>query len=313
MKINKPKFWDDKIGLFAILLLPFSLVFFLATFLRKKFTKSIKFKIPIICIGNIYLGGTGKTPVSIFLATEILKFGKKPSIIRKYYKSHLDEFKLIKSNVKNLIINKSRTDAIREAEKNGSDFAILDDGLQDYKIRKDLKIVCFNSNQLFGNGLILPSGPLREGLHVLESAHIVIINGHKSKIFEEKILNINSKLDIFYSFYKPVNLEKFKNKKLFAIAGIGNPKNFFKLLEENNLDVYKKLIFPDHYQFSKDEMKKIIESSKNEGCHIIMTEKDYYKINDFKLKELDYIKVSLEINQKEKLLNKIRSINVKSN
>ena len=313
MKINKPKFWDDKIGFFAILLLPFSLAFFLAIFLRKKFTKSVKFKIPIICVGNIYLGGTGKTPVSIFLAKELLKIGKNPSIIRKYYKSHLDEFKLIKSNVKNLIINKTRTGALKEAEINGSDFAILDDGLQDYKIRKDLKIVCFNSNQLFGNGLILPSGPLREGLHVLKSADIVIINGSKSKTFEEKILNINNKLDIFYSFYKPVNLEKFKNKKLFAIAGIGNPKNFFKLLEENNLDVYEKLIFPDHYQFSKDEMIKIIENAKNKDCQIIMTEKDYYKINDYQLEELDYVKVSLEINQKEKLINKIRSKNVKSN
>tara|TARA_Y200000002_G_scaffold322548_1_gene283200 strand:- start:3591 stop:4532 length:942 start_codon:yes stop_codon:yes gene_type:complete len=313
MKINKPKFWDDKIGFFAILLLPFSLAFFLAIFLRKKFTKSVKFKIPIICVGNIYLGGTGKTPVSIFLAKELLKIGKNPSIIRKYYKSHLDEFKLIKSNVKNLIINKTRTGALKEAEINGSDFAILDDGLQDYKIRKDLKIVCFNSNQLFGNGLILPSGPLRESLHVLKSADIVIINGSKSKIFEEKILNINNKLDIFYSFYKPVNLEKFKNKKLFAIAGIGNPKNFFKLLEENNLDVYEKLIFPDHYQFSKDEMIKIIENAKNKDCQIIMTEKDYYKINDYQLEELDYVKVSLEINQKEKLINKIRSKNVKSN
>jgi tetraacyldisaccharide 4'-kinase len=150
-------------------------------------------------------------------------------------------------------------------------------------------------------------------LHVLKSADIVIINGSKSKIFEEKILNINNKLDIFYSFYKPINLEKFKNKKLFAIAGIGNPKNFFKLLEENNLDVYEKLIFPDHYQFSKDEMIKIIENAKNKDCQIIMTEKDYYKINDYQLEELDYVKVSLEINQKEKLINKIRSKNVKSN
>ena len=119
MKINKPKFWDDKIGFFAILLLPFSLAFFLAIFLRKKFTKSVKFKIPIICVGNIYLGGTGKTPVSIFLATELSKFGRNPSIIRKYYKSHLDEFKLIKSNVKNLIINKSRTDALKKLKKMG--------------------------------------------------------------------------------------------------------------------------------------------------------------------------------------------------
>ena len=160
MKINKPKFWDDKIGFISVLLLPFSLVFFLIVFLRKKFTKNLKFKIPVICVGNIYLGGTGKTPLSIFLATELLKFGKNPSIIRKYYKSHLDEFKLIKNNINNLIINESRTDALKEAEKNGSDVAILDDGLQDYKINKDLKIVCFNSNQLIGNGLILPSGPL---------------------------------------------------------------------------------------------------------------------------------------------------------
>lgn len=310
MKINKPKFWDDKIGFISVLLLPFSLVFFLIVFLRKKFTKNLKFKIPVICVGNIYLGGTGKTPLSIFLATELLKFGKNPSIIRKYYKSHLDEFKLIKNNINNLIINESRTDALKEAEKNGSDVAILDDGLQDYKINKDLKIVCFNSNQLIGNGLILPSGPLREGLHTLKSADIVIINGSRNKIFEEKILNINKKLEIFYSFYKPVNLEKFKNKKLFAIAGIGNPKNFFKLLEENNLDVYKKLIFPDHYQFTKEEMRKIIEDAESKDCQIIMTEKDFYKVNEYQLKELDYVKVSLEVDKKEKLLNKIRSINV---
>ena len=105
----------------------------------------------------------------------------------------------------------------------------------------------------------------------------MIINGSRNKIFEEKILNINKKLEIFYSFYKPVNLEKFKNKKLFAIAGIGNPKNFFKLLEENNLDVYKKLIFPDHYQFTKEEMKKLLKMQRKD-CQIIMTEKDFTKL-----------------------------------
>jgi len=308
MKINKPKFWDDKIGFISVLLLPFSLAFFLIVFLRKKFTKNLKFKIPVICVGNIYLGGTGKTPLSIFLATELLKFGKNPSIIRKYYKSHLDEFKLIKNNINNLIINKSRTDALKEAEKNGSDVAILDDGLQDYKINKDLKIVCFNSNQLIGNGLILPSGPLREGLHTLKSADIVIINGSRNKIFEEKILNINKKLEIFYSFYKPVNLEKFKNKKLLALAGIGNPENFFQLLEENGLKIFEKMIYPDHYMFSKNEIENIIIKAKKENLKIVMTEKDYHKIKKFNFDNLEYLKILLEINEKNLFFNTIKKL-----
>ena len=76
------------------------------------------------------------------------------------------------------------------------------------------------------------------------------------------------------------------------------------------LKIYKKLIFPDHYQFTKEEMRKIIEDAESKDCQIIMTEKDFYKVNEYQLKELDYVKVSLEVDKKEKLLNKIRSINV---
>ena len=177
---------------------------------------------------------------------------------------------------------------------------ILDDGLQDHRINKNIKIVCFNSNQLIGNGLVLPAGPLRERLSILKSAEIVIINGKKNNIFEKKILNINKKLEIFYSFYKPTNLDQFKNKKLLAIAGIGNPYNFFKIIEENNLYIRKKLIFPDHYQFSQIEVENIIKDAELNNYEIIMTEKDYFKINNYKLKKINYLKVSLEIPEKEK-------------
>ena len=186
MKINKPDFWDNKISILSILLLPLSLIFVLLITLKKMILKEKKFNIPVICVGNIYLGGTGKTPVSIFLASELIKIGKKPSIIRKYYKSHEDEYNLIKSNFNSLIANKSRVVGLREAEKFGSDIAILDDGLQDYKIKKNLNIVCFNSSQLIGNGLILPSGPLRESLSSLKNAEIIIINGEKVKILKKK-------------------------------------------------------------------------------------------------------------------------------
>ncbi len=310
MNINKPKFWDKKLSLFSILLIPFSLIFLLVVLIKKKLIKSNSIRVPVICVGNIYLGGTGKTPLSIFLALEFSKLGKKTSIVRKYYKNHSDEFNMIKNTFDNLIVNKTRLDGLKEAEKNGSKIVILDDGFQDYKIKKDLNIICFNSNQLVGNGLVLPAGPLRESLSALRDANIVMINGDKNEIFEKKILNINKKLEIFYSSYEPINLEKFKGKKLLAIAGIGNPENFFKLIEDNNLKIEDKLIFPDHHRFTEDEIKKIVNKAQSKDYQIIMTEKDYYKIDKYKLEKIDYLKVSLKIDKKEKFLDRIGLINV---
>ena len=310
IKIDKPKFWDREIGLISILFFPLTLIVIFFTSLKKKITKTQGFKIPIICVGNIYLGGTGKTPTSILLANELSKLGKKPLILRKYYKNHNDEYSLIKNYFKNLIISKNRIEGLKEAEKSNFDMVILDDGLQDYKIKKNLSIVCFNNNQLIGNGMVLPSGPLRENLSILKNVEIVIINGSKNINFENKILNINKKLEIFYSFYKPINLDQFKNKKLLALAAIGNPENFFQLVEKNNLKIFKKKIFPDHYQFSKAEMQNILREAEMKNYQVIMTEKDYYKINHYKLKKINYLKVSLEIYNKEKLFKKINSLYV---
>ena len=106
MKINKPKFWDLKNNLISFILLPFSLLFLIFILFKKKLTKEIKFKIPIICVGNIYVGGTGKTPVSIFIANELSALGKKVVILRKFYKNHIDEHSLIKANSKNLLLTK---------------------------------------------------------------------------------------------------------------------------------------------------------------------------------------------------------------
>ena len=304
MKINKPKFWDLKNNLKSFILLPISLLFLIFILFKKKLTKEIKFKIPIICIGNIYVGGTGKTPVSIFIANELSALGKKAVILRKFYKNHIDEHSLIKANSKNLLLTKKRSVGITEAEKK-FDIVILDDGFQDYNIAKNLNIICFNSNQLIGNGYLFPAGPLREGLSALKKAQIILINGSKNKNFEEKLLKINKDLDIFYSEYKPSNINQFENKKLLAFAGIGNPENFFNLINFHNLKIEKKMTFPDHYRFSYSEIKKIVDIAKKEELQIITTEKDYYKIKDFNINEIDYLKVELEIIKKDEFLQKI--------
>ena len=217
---------------------------------------------------------------------------------------------MIAANFKNFILKKNRLDGIQEAENQGFDIVILDDGFQDYWFEKDLNILCFNSDQLIGNGLVLPSGPLRESLDSLRKAHIILINGNKNLEFEKKIFKENNNLDIFYSYYKPINIDDFRNKKLLAIAGIGNPENFFKLLEENNLDLRDKIIFPDHHKFTKIEIKNILKKAKERDLHIIMTEKDFYKIEDFRSENLNYLKISLEIKNKTDFLKKLERLYV---
>ena len=307
IKLIKPNFWN-KTNIFTVILIPFSAIYFLLITIKKKMTKVRSFKIPIICVGNIYTGGTGKTPISIHIAKELLQKGMKPVILRKFYKNHNDEYKLIKNKFKNLLLDKSRLNALNKLEVSDHDVVVLDDGLQDYRIKKDLKIVCFNQNQLIGNGFVLPSGPLREGLGALKDVDMVLINGDEDKKFTKKILNINNNLRIFYYSYEPVNLGEFKNKKLFAIAGIAHPENFFQILEKNKLKVEKKLIFPDHYNFSRKEIEEILKEAESKDFQIIMTEKDYFKIDHFNLEKIKYLKILLKVDNQEIFIDEIRKL-----
>ncbi|MAV05924.1 MAG: tetraacyldisaccharide 4'-kinase [Candidatus Pelagibacter sp.] len=304
MRVLKPKFWE-KNNLISLLLLPISFFFQFLIEIKKKITIENSFKIPIICIGNIYIGGTGKTPLSILIAKELKKLKKKPAIIKKYYTEHIDEHNLINNSVDCLFLDKFRSKAINKAEKEGHDVAILDDGFQDYSIKKNLNILCFNGNQLVGNGMTLPSGPLRENMNAIKKTQIVIINGDKNKLFEKKIFSISKNVKIFYSKYLPKNIKEFKNKKLFAFAGIGEPNNFFKLLNENKLKIYKKIEFPDHYKFSKFEIKKMIDEALKNDCELITTEKDYFRIKSYRLGHVNFLKLKLEIIEKDKLISQI--------
>ena len=307
MKIRKPKFWNKQ-SLLSFLLYPLSLIYLLFLGLKKSLSSKSVFRIPIICVGNIYVGGTGKTPLSILITKELLKIKKKQVIIRKFYKSHSDEYKMIRNERIDIITNKNRENAIKEASKNEFDTIILDDGLQDYKISSNCKIICFNQKQKIGNGFTLPAGPLRESLKSIKNSNLILINGDKDIEFEKKLLSYNAKIKIYYSVYKPINIEKFKNKEILALAGIGNPENFFKLLEENKLTISEKNIYPDHYEFSKSELSKIILKAKRNNFCIVTTEKDYFRIKEYNLAEIEYLKTELVIENKKQFLKDIMKI-----
>ena len=303
----KPKFWLRKNAILSYIFFPFAFSLQILINLNKLITKQKEFKIPIICIGNIFVGGTGKTPLTIFLADELKKINKKPAIIKKFYSNHEDEHSLIKEKSNSLFLGKNRLEAIHEAENAKCDLAILDDGFQDFSIKKDLNILCFNSKQLIGNGMTIPSGPLREKMSAVKRADIVIINGEKNKSFEEHINNISEKIQIFYSNYVATNIDKLKNKKLFAFAGIGNPENFFDLLIKSNLEVEKKVFYSDHYNYTKNELKKIIKFSSENNLQPVTTEKDYHRIKHFGFNNIFYLQIKLEIFKKDKFLKKINN------
>ena len=295
MKMIKPKFWSKKNNLLSFILFPLSIFLQILIYFKQKITKKRKVSIPVICVGNIYLGGTGKTPLSIEIVKILEKLNKKTAIVKKSYKEHEDEFKLILSNQVALFKDSSRYNGINEAIKQKFDCVILDDGFQDFSINKDLNILCFNERQLIGNGMTLPSGPLRESLSSLKRCQIVVINGNINLEFEKEIKNISNNINIFYSKYVPDNIEIFKNKNLLAFAGIGNPENFFYLLENNNLKIKKKISFSDHYNYSLKELNKLIYFALINNLQLVTTEKDYFRIRHFQLPQIEYIKVKLDV------------------
>ena len=255
----KPKFWHKKNSFLSFFFLPLSILLQFLIFLKKILIKKKKFSIPVICVGNLYLGGTGKTPLCIKLTEIIKKLNKQTAIVKKFYKAHEDEHNLIESKKIRLFKNTSRAVAIKKAEIENFDCVILDDGFQDSSIHKDLSIICFNGEQLDGNGMTIPSGPLREPFSSIKNTQIVLINGKFNEVFEKKIKNISKSVSIYYSDYLPNNLNQFTGQKLLAFAGIGNPNNFFNLLERNNLNIFKKIAFPDHYNYSMKELNDLVK------------------------------------------------------
>ena len=296
MKLIKPKFWDKNYLTFQSLLL-YPLTFFID--LKNLITFFIKPKrysqIKTICVGNIYLGGTGKTPLVSYLAKK-LKNKFKTVIIKKNYLSHLDEKKLLEKNNK-ILFDKSRELSLLKAIKKRFELAIFDDGLQDKKIRYDLKIVCFNSISLAGNELRLPSGPLRERLNNLRRYDAVFISGNPiSKIFLKRIKKINPKIAVFNGEYVPTNFKKFKKNCHLTFSGIGNPIGFVNTLNEYGIKSEKNLIYPDHYEYSEKEINKIKKLANKKNLKILTTEKDFYRISPKLRKNINYLQIRIKIN-----------------
>ena len=299
MRLIKPKFWDlSYLTYQSILLYPFTFILDIRDLITFYIKPKKYNEIRTICVGNIYLGGTGKTPLVDFLAND-LKVKFKTVIIKKKYQSHLDEKKLLEKNNK-VFFYKDRRISLIKAIKEKYQLVIFDDGLQDKKIEYDLKIVCFNSTSLAGNQLRIPSGPLREKLNNLKKYDAIFING---KVLNRKFINqikkINPKIAIFNGEYICSNLYKYKKNSYLIFSGIGNPLAFKNTLSKYNIKFKSSLVYPDHYDYSNNDIRKIKKIAKDKNLKILTTEKDFYRIPIKERGNIDYLKVNLKINKQK--------------
>ena len=293
MKINRPFFWNE-INLISILLYPVSLITFLIYIIKKTLYKK-SFKIKTICVGNLYIGGTGKTPLSIKI-NNILKKNYKTVFVKKKYSDQKDEQKILKS-YGNLICTKYRDNALKIAEKKKYDIAILDDGLQQKNLNYNITIACFNSSDGIGNGLLIPSGPLRESIYEIKNYDAIFLNGEKNnKKLYQYFKKLNKNIKIFEAKYVPLNLSSFNLKKNFLFfCGLGNPSEFERTLKKYKFKIKEKIIYPDHYNFSNFDILSLKRLAKKKNLNIITTEKDYLRLNKKSRRNIKFLKINLNI------------------
>ena len=305
MRFKKPVFWDKKKpSLLSLLLLPFSLITLLISTNKKK-VKNEYSNIKTICVGNIYIGGTGKTPITIELKKILEQLNYKTCFIKKFYEDQIDEQKMLEMNGK-LFCEKKRIFALNKALSENLDLAILDDGLQDSTLGYDLSFVCFNIQNWIGNGLLLPAGPLRQSLKKLKNYDGVFLNGNKEDCENLKniIINNNPSIRIFEAEYTPLNSDTFNKKYDYLVfSGIGNPETFKKTLEKNNFNIVEFLKFPDHYRYNDKDIKEIKLKAKTLNAKILTTEKDYLRLSKENADDINCFKVKLNIINKKGLIN----------
>ena len=260
---------------------------------------------PIIVVGNISMGGTGKTPLVKFIANELAKRGLKPGLVSrgyggKYsgtlevtsdttYKQTGDEAQILaKLNVP-FFIDKNRSRAARKLqEKHDVDVIISDDGLQHYALGRDIEIAVIDGIRRLGNGLAFPAGPLREPKSRLSEVDFIVNNGGPTE-GDEILMTLSPAKFIHLNSGKEYSVDKWPmHNQVHAVAGVGNPNRFFDLLVRMGFE-FDKNPFPDHHKYNKRDLYYL------DHLPILMTEKDAAKCKHFKNSKIWYLSIESKI------------------
>lgn len=301
----------------AWLLLPVSAIYCLLVFLRRTLyktglLKSYKLPMPVIIVGNITVGGTGKTPLLIALVALLQQQGYRPGIVSRGYGGSVKGERLVKESddahmigdepcliLKRtgcpLVVGRDRVAAAQLLLANSDCNVILsDDGLQHYRMQRDVEIAIVDKNRQYGNGYCLPAGPLRESVSRLKQVDMVV--SHCSNAESAGATNHN--LHFFLQFLDAINLktgetrhiENFSTHPVHAVAGIGHPERFFRQLQKNELEIIAHA-FADHHKFTAADFVF------DDDYPVLMTEKDAVKCLGLPAENLWYVPVDAGLSE----------------
>jgi tetraacyldisaccharide 4'-kinase len=329
--------WHERAG-WLILLWPVSVLFQALTAIRRAAQQSKQrpayLTAPLIVIGNISLGGTGKTPLLITLSQELQKQGFKPGIISRGYGGDAPSYPLAVNSDSD--VSQSGDEAFLIAGKTGCpvyvdpdrsaalqalllhedvDVVLSDDGLQHYNLYRDLEIVVVDGQRLFSNGFCLPAGPLRESMNRLKEAQHIVVNGEPAREIPQLAgaskmqLEPRSLVNMVSGEKRPFAGAPFNmGNKLQAVSALGNPQRFYALLERLPYQV-EIFSFPDHHRFTADDFEQ-------EGIDmhqpVVMTEKDAVKCRQFAKNNFWYLSVEVNLESQffERLTEDIRRVRI---
>jgi subfamily B ATP-binding cassette protein MsbA len=316
--------WYKK-SLWLYLLYQFSLLFsYLTSRRRRKYIKnkeiSYKSDIPIIVVGNLTIGGTGKTPLVKYIANELANKGYKPGIVSRGYggkfketlqvtdetsvKETGDEAQILSKLNFPFYIDRNRVRAVKKLTKDHDcDVIISDDGLQHYKMGRHIEIAVIDGKRRFGNNLTFPAGPLRESKNRLNSVDFIVNNSGPTEE-DEYLMNISPSNFVHLKSGKSYSIDKWPmHNQIHAVAGLGNPGRFFDLLDKLGFDSIRHP-FPDHHNFSSSDIFYL------DHLPIVMTEKDASKCKDFDNNKIWYLTIDADVTNKfiDKLDKKLKSI-----
>ena len=316
--MQPPEFWySQKSSLISLLLAPAGWVYGLVSAIRQDRAEPWQAPIPIICIGNLVAGGQGKTPTVLSVGNSLKKHGKAVHFLSRGYGGSLEgphqvepnthtakdvgDEPLLLAEIAPTWISADRQAGIEAAHAAGAEIIVMDDGFQNPSVKKDLSIIVIDGGAGFGDGRLIPAGPLREGVTVgLSRAQAVVIIGEDRFNLEGALADIakgysQNPIQTFTAHLKPdAAATSLQDRKVYAFAGIGRPRKFFNTLLEIGCDIVGVKAFADHHPYTETEISYLQEIAKSEEAILATTAKDHVRLPDSQKKDVTIVSVTLD-------------------
>ncbi len=294
MTLRTPAFWQEKNSIWKTFLTPLSCLYRATCFVNRQKTETYTSRLPVLCIGNVTVGGSGKTPVVQNLLQIITqqRLANKPCILSRGYGGTKDvhlvsrddtcmdvgDEPLLLSRTAPVVVAGNRAEGAGLIEEHGFDMIIMDDGFQNFTLAKTLSFLVVDGTAGFGNNALLPAGPLREPLDAALSRTQAAI------IINDDTYNVRTYLPpdmpIFEADIEP-HFSGEKNRPYIAFCGIGQPDKFKITLSDLELDIKDFIPFPDHHAFTQQDVQSLIKSAQTTNTRLLTTEKDAGRLESF--------------------------------